>query len=70
MSLAIPADAVPEGTTITATPLRSLQGSPFAAAPIGLLEHSGLVLLKPVTLTIPRPASRSGTWHQRSRVGR
>ena len=35
MALAIPAGAVPEGTTITATPLRSLQGSPFAAAPVG-----------------------------------
>ena len=51
MALAIPAGAVPEGTTITATPLRSLQGSPFAAAPVGLkLEPSGLVLLQPATL--------------------
>ena len=57
MQLAIPAGAVPEGTTITATPLRSLQGSPFAAAPVGLkLEPSGLVLLEPATLTLPRPS--------------
>ena len=57
MTLAIPAGAVPEGTTITATPLRSLRGSPFAAAPIGLrLEPSGLVLLKPATLRLPRPS--------------
>jgi hypothetical protein len=57
MELTIPAGAVPEGTTITATPLRSLQGSPFAAAPVGLkLEPSGLVLLQPATLTLPRPA--------------
>ena len=57
MQLAIPAGAVPEGTEITATPLRSLQGSPFAAAPVGLkLEPSGLVLLQPATLTLPRPA--------------
>lgn len=56
MRLAFPAGAVPEGTTITATPLRSLQGSPFAAAPVGLkLEPSGLVLLQPATLTLPRP---------------
>lgn len=56
MTLAIPAGAVPEGTTITATPLRSLQGSPFAAAPVGLkLEPSGLVLLQPATLTLPKP---------------
>ena len=61
MSLAIPAGAVAEGTTITATPLRSLQGSPFAAAPVGLkLEPSGLVLLRPATLTLPRP-SGTGT---------
>jgi IPT/TIG domain-containing protein len=57
MELAIPAGAVPEGTEITATPLRSLQGSPFAATPVGLkLEPSGLVLLRPATLTLPRPA--------------
>jgi hypothetical protein len=57
MSLVIPEGAVPEGTTITATPLRSLRGSPFAAAPVGLkLEPSGLVLLRPATLTLPRPA--------------
>src|SRR5688500_16459435 len=57
MELAIPAGAVPEGTEITATPLRSLQGSPFAAAPVGVkLEPSGLVLLQPATLTLPRPA--------------
>jgi IPT/TIG domain len=57
MELAIPAGAVPEGTTITATPLRSLQGAPFVAAPVGLkLEPSGLVLLQPATLTLPRPA--------------
>jgi hypothetical protein len=57
MELSIPAGAVPEGTTITATPLRSLQGSPFAAAPIGLkLEPSGLVLLQPATLTLPKPS--------------
>lgn len=57
MTLTIPADAVPEGTQITATPLRGLSGSPFAAAPVGLkLEPSGLVLLKPATLTLPRPA--------------
>ena len=57
MTLAIPAGAVAEGTTITATPLRSLQGSPFAGAPVGLkLEPSGLVLLEPATLTLPRPA--------------
>ena len=57
MSLAIPAGAVPEGTTITATPLRALQGSPFAAAPVGLkLEPSGLVLLRPATLSLPKPA--------------
>ena len=56
MELAIPAGAVPEGTEITATPLRSLQGSPFAAAPVGLkLEPSGLVLLQPATLTLPKP---------------
>ncbi|HUP31723.1 MAG TPA: hypothetical protein VM184_01730 [Gaiellaceae bacterium] len=56
MTLAIPAGAVPEGTTITATPLRSLTGSPFAAAPVGLkLEPSGLVLLQPATLTLPKP---------------
>ena len=56
MQLAIPAGAVPEGTTITATPLRSLEGSPFASAPVGLkLEPSGLVLLQPATLTLPRP---------------
>jgi hypothetical protein len=56
MSLAIPAGAVPAGTEITATPLRSLQGSPFAGAPIGLkLEPSGLVLLQPATLTLPKP---------------
>jgi hypothetical protein len=61
MTLAIPAGAVPEGTTITATPLRSLRGSPFAAAPVGLkLEPSGLVLLKPATLTLPKP-SGAGT---------
>ncbi|HUQ21543.1 MAG TPA: IPT/TIG domain-containing protein, partial [Gaiellaceae bacterium] len=57
MELAIPAGAVPEGTTITATPLRSLRGSPFAAAPVGVkLEPSGLVLLQPATLTLPRPS--------------
>jgi hypothetical protein len=57
IELAIPAGAVPEGTEITATPLRSLQGSPFSAAPVGLkLEPSGLVLLRPATLTLPRPA--------------
>ena len=57
MELAIPAGAVPDGTTITATPLRSLGGSPFASAPVGLkLEPSGLVLLQPATLTLPRPA--------------
>lgn len=57
MTLAIPAGALPEGTEITATPLRSFQGSPFAAAPVGLkLEPSGLVLLQPATLTLPRPA--------------
>ena len=56
MTLAIPAGAVPEGTTITATPLLSLQGSPFAATPVGLkLEPSGLVLLQPATLTLPKP---------------
>ena len=61
MSLAIPAGAVPEGTEITATPLRSLQGSPFSAAPVGLkLEPSGLVLLRPATLTLPKP-SGTGT---------
>ena len=61
MELEIPAGAVPEGTTITATPLRSLQGSPFAAAPVGLkLEPSGLVLLQPATLTLPKP-SGTGT---------
>jgi hypothetical protein len=57
MELAIPAGAVPEGTTITATPLRALEGSPFAGAPVGLkLEPSGLVLLQPATLTLPKPA--------------
>ena len=57
MSLAIPPGALPEKTTITATPLRSLQGSPFAAAPVGLkLEPSGLVLLRPATLTLPKPS--------------
>ena len=61
MSLAIPAGAVPEGTEITATPLRSLQGSPFSAPPVGLkLEPSGLVLLRPATLTLPKP-SGTGT---------
>ena len=56
MTLAIPAGAVPAGTTITATPLVSLRGSPFAAAPVGLkLEPSGLVLLRPATLTLPKP---------------
>jgi len=57
MELAIPPGAVPGGTEITATPLRSLNGSPFAAAPVGLkLEPSGLVLLQPATLTLPRPS--------------
>jgi hypothetical protein len=57
MSLAIPAGAVADGTEITATPLRSLRGSPFAATPVGLkLEPSGLVLLQPATLTLPRPS--------------
>ena len=57
MTLAIPAGAVPEGVTITATPLRALAGSPFAGAPVGLqLEPSGLVLLQPATLTLPKPA--------------
>jgi hypothetical protein len=57
MTLAIPAGAVPEGTEITATPLVALQGSPFAAAPVGLkLEPSGTVLLQPATLTLPKPA--------------
>jgi len=57
MTLAIPAGALPDGTTITATPLRALQGSPFAAAPVGLkLEPSGLVLLQPATLTLPKPS--------------
>ena len=57
MTLAIPPGAVPDGTTITATPLRRLRGSPFAAAPVGLkLEPSGLVLLQPASLTLPRPA--------------
>jgi hypothetical protein len=57
MTLAIPAGAVPEGTTITATPLRELRGSPFAGAPVGLkLEPSGLVLLQPAILTLPRPS--------------
>jgi hypothetical protein len=56
MTLAIPAGAVPEGTTITATPLRSLTGSPFAGRPVGLkLEPSGLVLLRPASLTLPKP---------------
>ncbi|MGH3070766.1 MAG: IPT/TIG domain-containing protein [Gaiellaceae bacterium] len=56
MSLSIPAGAVPEGATITATPLIALTGSPFAAAPVGLkLEPSGLVLLRPATLTLPKP---------------
>jgi hypothetical protein len=56
MTLAIPAGAVPEGTTITATPLRVLVGSPFSALPVGMkLEPSGLVLLRPATLTLPRP---------------
>ena len=56
MELVIPAGALSEGTTITATPLRSLQGSPFAAAPVGLkLEPSGIVLLQPATLTLPKP---------------
>ena len=60
MELAIPAGAVPEGTEITATPLRSLQGSPFAAAPVGLkLEPSGIVLLQPATLTLPKPSGRA-----------
>ncbi|HEX4930096.1 MAG TPA: IPT/TIG domain-containing protein, partial [Gaiellaceae bacterium] len=59
MTLAIPAGAVPAGTTIMATPLRSLQGSPFAAAPVGLkLEPSGLVLLQPATLTLPKPVGQ------------
>lgn len=57
MTLAIPAGAVPEGTTITATPLLGLTGSPFAGRPVGLkLEPSGLVLLRPATLTLPKPA--------------
>ena len=57
MTLAIPAGALPEGTTITATPVRSLHGSPFAAAPVGVkLEPSGTVLLRPATLTLPKPA--------------
>ena len=56
-SLSIPAGAVPAGTTITATPLTALHGSPFAAAPVGVkLEPSGLVLLQPATLTLPRPS--------------
>src|SRR5688500_20265909 len=60
MELAIPAGAVPEGTENTATPLRALQGSPFAATPDGLkLEPSWQVLLQPATLTLPRP-SRPG----------
>ena len=55
-SLSIPPGAVPPGTTITATPLTALHGSPFAAAPVGVkLEPSGLVLLQPATLTLPRP---------------
>jgi hypothetical protein len=57
MTLEIPAGAVPEGETITLTPLSSVVGSPFAAAPVGVkMEPSGLVLLKPATLTFPRPA--------------
>ena len=61
MELEIPPGAVAEGTEITATPLRSLQGSPFAAAPVGLkLEPSGIVLLQPATLTLPKP-SGTGT---------
>src|SRR3954452_9545409 len=57
MSLAILPGAVPAGTTITATPLRSLAGSPFAAAPVGLkLEPSGSVLLRPATLRLPKPS--------------
>lgn len=56
MTLEIPAGALPEGATITATPLRALHGSPFAAPPVGLkLEPSGLVLLRPATLTLPKP---------------
>ena len=56
-SLSIPPGAVPPGTTITATPLTALHGSPFSAAPVGVkLEPSGLVLLQPATLTLPRPS--------------
>jgi hypothetical protein len=56
MTLSLPPGAVPEGQTITATPLLALEGAPFAATPIGVkLEPSGLVLLQPATLTLPRP---------------
>ncbi|HUR03976.1 MAG TPA: IPT/TIG domain-containing protein, partial [Nonomuraea sp.] len=57
ITLELPAGAVPDGTTITLTPLRTLVGSPFGGAPVGvLMEPSGLVLLQPATLTLPRPA--------------